>query len=257
MAPRELVNVSILGFSSLVREGISRILSESEFQNYHFFSTAEEAIDNLTSAASAIAIVDLKSSDDPAKHLSLLQSEAPSARIVLMVDSFNFEQMVKAFQNGAHAYLLKEIGAHPLIDSLRLVIRGEKVLPSALLMHLPDTRMMSESKADVQVQLSELLSEREIDTLRCLVMGYPNKVIAYRLDISEATVKVHVKAILRKLTVQNRTQAAIWAVNQGLVSQTGDFREYAETVPAELSTVAAMTNFGRTTATPLALASSF
>ena len=60
------------------------------------------------------------------------------------------------------------------------------------------------------------LSEREIEILRCLILGYANKVISRRLDISEATVKVHVKAILRKLRVSNRTQAAIWAVKRGL-----------------------------------------
>src|SRR3546814_5032995 len=63
-----------------------------------------------------------------------------------------------------------------------------------------------ESIADVN------LSEREVEILRCLILGYANKVISRRLDISEATVKVHVKAILRKLRVSNRTQAAIWAV---------------------------------------------
>lgn len=245
MLPFEKVNVSIIGFNSLVREGISRIFSESEFRSYHFFATIDEAMSTLSRDELSVAIIDLKAADETLKHLSLLQSDYPSVRVVLMVDSFDFRQTISAFQKGAYAYLLKEIGAQPLIDSLRLVIRGEKVLPAALLQHLPDSQMMSESKSVVQVQLSELLSEREIDTLRCLVMGYSNKVIAYRLDISEATVKVHVKAILRKLTVQNRTQAAIWAVNQGVVLQSADFREYAEAVPAELTAYSAMNDYAR------------
>jgi two-component system nitrate/nitrite response regulator NarL len=96
------------------------------------------------------------------------------------------------------------------------VASGEKVLPSQLVKHLPLRSAMSNAELNDGSELLETLSEREIETLRCLIMGYPNKVIAYRLDISEATVKVHVKAILRKLGVQNRTQAAIWAVNNGL-----------------------------------------
>lgn len=66
------------------------------------------------------------------------------------------------------------------------------------------------------VSATQVLSEREVLTLRYLLMGHPNKVIAKRLEISEATVKVYVKAILRKLRVSNRTQAAIWAVNAGM-----------------------------------------
>nr|WP_281377252.1 LuxR C-terminal-related transcriptional regulator [Stakelama sediminis] len=60
------------------------------------------------------------------------------------------------------------------------------------------------------------LSDREQQVLRCLMVGYPNKIISRHLNISEATVKVHVKAILRKLRVSNRTQAAIWASGRGL-----------------------------------------
>lgn len=256
MSPRELVDVSIVAFSSLVREGICRILSESEFQNYHIHDTVEEAVSSALSERIAISLVDIRTSDDSFPDLSLLKAHSPSARIVLMVESFHLKQMVAAFKAGADAYLLKEIGSEPLIDSLRLVMRGEKVIPSALLQHLPDTQMLSESRTEVQLQLGELLSEREIDTLRCLVMGYPNKIIAYRLDISEATVKVHVKAILRKLTVQNRTQAAIWAVNQGLVNHSGDFREYTEAVKAQDSSPAAQVSNFRS-ASSLAFASPY
>lgn len=243
MLPFEKVNVSIIGFNSLMREGISRVLNESEFQSYHFFPTIVEAMTNLAGGDLSVAIVDVEVAGDTLKHLSLIQSEYPSVRVILMVDVFEFRQTISAFQKGACAYLLKEIGSQPLINSLRLVIRGEKVLPVALLQHLPDTQLMSGNRSVVQVQLNDLLSAREIDTLRCLVMGYSNKVIAYRLLISEATVKVHVKAILRKLTVQNRTQAAIWAVNQGVGLQSGDFRGYAEAVPTELTAYSAMNTY--------------
>jgi two-component system, NarL family, nitrate/nitrite response regulator NarL len=69
------------------------------------------------------------------------------------------------------------------------------------------------------------LSEREITTLRYLLVGHANKVIARRLEISEATVKVYVKAILRKLRVSNRTQAAIWAFNNGVQVVADDVKE--------------------------------
>ena len=63
------------------------------------------------------------------------------------------------------------------------------------------------------------LSERETQILQCLIEGYANKLIARRLDIAEATVKVHIKGLLRKINVSNRTQAAIWALNQSFTAQ--------------------------------------
>ncbi|WP_395327317.1 response regulator transcription factor [Novosphingobium sp. BL-8H] len=232
MAQFDEVCVSIVGFNSLVREGICKILDKCEFRCSRFYRDCDELLAESAGANLGLTIFDMGHCDDLLGCLSTLKDRHPYMRAVLLADEFEFGQMVDAFQLGAHAYLLKEIGAEPLIESLRLVNQGEKVLPSALLQHLPQKQAIAEGQADVQVQLSELLSDREIDTLRCLVMGYPNKVIAYRLDISEATVKVHVKAILRKLMVQNRTQAAIWAVNQGLVTQGGEFREAADYVPA-------------------------
>jgi len=73
--------------------------------------------------------------------------------------------------------------------------------------------------------VTRILSEREITTLRYLLVGHANKVIARRLEISEATVKVYVKAILRKLRVSNRTQAAIWAFNNGVQVVADDVKE--------------------------------
>ncbi|PZQ55407.1 MAG: DNA-binding response regulator [Novosphingobium pentaromativorans] len=233
MSTFDEVCVSIVGFNSLVREGICKILDKCEFTCTRFFKDCDAVLSDSDVPAVGLTVFDMGTCGDLLECLPAMKERHPHMRAVLLADEFEFGQMVEAFQLGAHAFLLKEIGAEPLIESLRLVNQGEKVLPSALLQHLPQKQAIAEGKAEVQVQLSELLSDREIDTLRCLVMGYPNKVIAYRLDISEATVKVHVKAILRKLMVQNRTQAAIWAVNQGLITHGGEFRETPDFVPVE------------------------
>src|SRR3546814_2865264 len=105
--------------------------------------------------------------------------------------------------------LVKEISCEPLISSLHWVALGEKVMPTQIARTVANgvagfkRNNWRESIADVN------WSEREVEILRCLILGYANKVISRRLDISEATVKVHVKAILRKLRVSNRTQAEI------------------------------------------------
>jgi two-component system nitrate/nitrite response regulator NarL len=95
---------------------------------------------------------------------------------------------------------------------------GEKVLPSQFAQNLGKREFRS-GRGDWLANIATLnLSDREIQIMRYLVLGCPNKVISRRLGISEATVKVYVKAILRKLQVTNRTQAAIWAVQRGLDS---------------------------------------
>nr|WP_272914659.1 response regulator transcription factor [Aurantiacibacter rhizosphaerae] len=124
--------------------------------------------------------------------------------------------LIDAFEAGADGYILKNISCESLVNSLQLAACGEKVVPGELVKQLPQFAHATADQVKAEGELSDILSEREIATLRCLVMGYPNKVIARRLDIGEATVKVHVKAILRKLNVQNRTQAAICGVNYGV-----------------------------------------
>ena len=234
------IPVAIVGYNPLVRAGICNILSSSEFHCAEYHDCSRDALRSGSLVEQQLAIFDVSSPDEDIQLLSEISENCPELRIAALVDDFDIGRMLDVFQAGADAYILKEIGSDPLIESLRLVHQGEKVLPSALLDHLPRKQALLEGQSEVQVQLGELLSEREIDTLRCLVMGYPNKVIAYRLDISEATVKVHVKAILRKLMVQNRTQAAIWAVNQGLDCNFGDLRDGPEIAAASVLNDGAM-----------------
>jgi two-component system nitrate/nitrite response regulator NarL len=214
------INVSLVCANSLISEGLKRILDEDEFsveRSCKDCSTLIESdLGSDTAARSELIIIDVSAAANLADEVSALRNKFPKSRLVLLNDSFEFDNMVEAFEAGADGYILKEIACESLLGSLRLVALGEKVLPGELINHLPNHSMLAHQRGKTEGELSDLLSEREIETLRCLIMGYPNKVIAHRLDISEATVKVHVKAILRKLMVQNRTQAAIWAVNNGV-----------------------------------------
>jgi two-component system nitrate/nitrite response regulator NarL len=136
-----------------------------------------------------------------------------------------FDQ-VAAFQAGSNAYFRKDIARHALIKGLELVMLGETILPPSLLSCIPNAEQNEQRSSaavdpkvpaqnPVQIEGNDLprLSSREIAILRCIVEGASNKVIARRFDITEGTVKVHVKAILRKIRAGNRTQAAIWAMN--------------------------------------------
>jgi two-component system nitrate/nitrite response regulator NarL len=139
----------------------------------------------------------------------------PAAKLVVIADAnVNSDAMVTAIRAGADGVLLSELSPDVFLQSLRLVRLGEKVLPAQL------ARMLiggDTGASHMPSQMRQLgLSAREMEILRLLVDGNSNKGIARRLDIAEATVKVHVKAVLRKIQVTNRTQAAVWALNHGV-----------------------------------------
>ena len=227
------INVSIICPNSLAKEGLRRILSEDSFA---VLSSFEDAAALLAEGSENAPIDDCDiilfegSGPSTYQEVEALLARYPKCKLVLLANTFDFDSMIDVFRAGANGYIIKDIECQSLIESLKLVALGETVLPSQLVKHLPLRSAMANSNLNDGSELLESLSERELETLRCLIMGYPNKVIAYRLDISEATVKVHVKAILRKLGVQNRTQEAIWAVNNGL-----DANAACATLAAEFS----------------------
>lgn len=208
----------LVGKNSLAREGLRRILNEDNFTVQASIESGTCLLDQSAEAdAPNLIIVDGCEPDQIETELELFKTGFPHARRVVLTDSFQLKNVIDAFKGGADGYIVKEISCEALLESLRLVAMGEKVMPSQLARHL--LHMASETPVAQPVRnadVARILSEREIMTLRYLLMGHPNKVIARRLDISEATVKVYVKAILRKLRVSNRTQAAIWAVNNGI-----------------------------------------
>jgi len=137
------------------------------------------------------------------------------ARVVVVSNTFDLATMTACFREGAYGYVVKSISSKSLVASLQLVAMGEKVMPTSLAEALPNHSAGAHDSAYASPSFRNVgLSQREAEILAYLVSGQPNKVISRDLKISEATVKVHVKAILRKIGVQNRTQAAIWALGE-------------------------------------------
>ena len=143
--------------------------------------------------------------------------QSPNVKIVILTDQLTPPRLAMAFENGASGVLSKKISAEALHQSLHLVLladqnrladfpRAPTTLPPA-----PPCPKVPDPAAEILASLSG----RENQILGCLVHGLPNKLIARELKMAEATVKVHLKAVLRKLKAQNRTQAAIWAINRG------------------------------------------
>jgi two-component system nitrate/nitrite response regulator NarL len=153
------------------------------------------------------------------KIVRQVRDRSPETQIVALADQFDLGFVRTAHEAGVNGFCLTASSREVLIKSLELVMHGETVLPSAVFHSLTAGAASNQDQSlqdnTAGASLSDLeackLSAREREILGCLTKGEPNKVIARRLEITEATIKVHVKAILRKIGATNRTQAAMWA----------------------------------------------
>lgn len=228
------IDVALLCRNSIVREGLSRILAERDFRvtQYSSFASAMSSTDEVDhDAGASLLLIDNGTEDCDADNLAQLHDCFPYAQLVLLSDSFDLQVMLKAFQLGIRAYIVKEIPCDRLVATLKLVAMGERVLPPQLADELQSRPGLINAPVVEASAHTARLSEREREILRWLIMGCPNKVISRRMDISEATVKVHVKAVLRKLNVKNRTQAAIWAANNGMRGRCYDIEPELHDIP--------------------------
>lgn len=142
--------------------------------------------------------------------------EKTDARIVVLADSIADQTLSLSLRSGADAYLNKSMSSESLLRALQLVMLGEVVYPT----HVASLLIAATNERPIPprpvAQPNNELSKREIQILRCLLAGQSNKAIARNLHITESTVKMHFKNVMRKINAQNRTQAAVWAIQHGL-----------------------------------------
>jgi two-component system nitrate/nitrite response regulator NarL len=202
------VPVSLITRSALAREGLKRILIDNGFE-VRQSAGHPDAIDPALCQDDQIVIFDsaLLPSDLVGALREILAGH-PGIRLVLLNDRFDFDLMSQAFSAGIHAYVLHDIESETLLSIIQLVSLGQKVAPTELIDHL---RNILPTAREPDLQKLQNLTERERAILDCLIMGMPNKLISRETGVSEATVKLTIKSLFRKLDVKNRTQAAILA----------------------------------------------
>lgn len=137
--------------------------------------------------------------------IGLIRAEFPRAKIVVLTSSSGDIQVLRAFKAGAVGYLLKNLLRTELVDTIHAVHSGQRRIPPEIAQQLAEHAM------------DDALTARELDTLRGVAKGQSNKLIAAELGIAEHTVKNHVKNILSKLDVGDRTGAAIAALRRGYI----------------------------------------
>ena len=219
--PLQQIPAILICKNVLVRAGIRHILNGTPF------IVANELEDSsaLSAAYDASPVLymldDGHSADSLVETVASLKAQCTSARVVVLTDHPGSKAMMRALHAGTDGLCSTRMGRDALITALELVMLGETFIPAALALQvLSGLPPPYESGQNMTPTLTPApnataeahnLSSREVEILRQLMEGGSNKAIAARLNIAEATIKVHLKTILRKLRANNRTQAAMWA----------------------------------------------
>jgi two-component system, NarL family, nitrate/nitrite response regulator NarL len=219
----------IVGTSTLLREGLTAILGPLGFRVIASKTNMSE-IGPEEFPPSDPCLLIIECGDSPRElipQITAVKQQVPLARIALLGHHWHPLEIAAAFYAGANAYFAEATASDEFVGAIDLIMRGHQaVLPIGLQLSPSDIEHESQSLFYFPKSLDPdrckligaprlQLSPRESGILRCLARGASNKQIAREIKISEATVKVHVKAILRKIGVANRTQAAIWATTNG------------------------------------------
>jgi two-component system, NarL family, nitrate/nitrite response regulator NarL len=208
--------VHVVCANSISREGLRGVIASQGFA----LGQSVECVTDLAidAAESNLAIIAEIDADGQARAVRELATRCSETLPVVLSTAFDFDTMVACFREGAAGYLIRDMSVHAFVAALQMVCNDQKVLPSNLADELSRDPIPASPRFAVQgdPHFQELtrLSQREREVLCCLMSGSSNKIIAKQLNVSEATIKVNVKGILRKLNVSNRTQAAIWARQQ-------------------------------------------
>lgn len=236
MPPNVAVKLLIVDDHPLFRQGVRWSLSsEGEVYIVGEASTAEEALEWLGNIPSSqepnVVLVDLNlpqmSGLDLTRHL---RRQYPNIGVVMLSIHENDEQAFNALQAGAAAYRSKEIKPSDLVDMLRRVARGEYVINDMVEEPKVASRLLSQFRSLPQqlsaspehdIPIFTPLSDREIEVLERIASGGSNKEIADILGISTQTVKNHISSILRKLSLNDRTQAVLYALRRGWIEAPG------------------------------------
>ena len=198
--------------SALTREGLRRILNDNGFGVAQAIANPDELnLENPDRPHIVIFDGSVLPPDITLAHLARLMEAAPGCRVVLLAETLDFDLMNHAFAAGAYGYILQDVPYQSFLGMIQMVSLGEKVVPRELIERMTDQPSSASDPETPDTAALYGLGERERGILECLVMGMPNKLISRRLGVSEATVKLCVKTIFRKMSVSNRTQAAMMA----------------------------------------------
>lgn len=211
--PPGTIRVMLVDDHAVVREGLRAFLQlQPDIEVVGEAGGGAAVMEVALTARPNVVLMDLVMPDgDGIEAIKALGTAAPGARVLVLSSFADDERVFAAMQAGAAGYLLKDVEPDQLAAAIRDVHRGRPAL------HPDVAARLMRRAADPGGTAAEVLTRREQEVLQLVVEGFANKQIAWRLRITEKTVKTHVSSILHKLGVADRTGAAVLAIRRGLV----------------------------------------
>jgi two-component system, NarL family, nitrate/nitrite response regulator NarL len=230
----------ILAPHTLLREGLTSLLHDSNFKVVASIGKPDEFSQLLPGRVGLLILCLSTGTREDLDYLETMLSTTRNYKIVVVAETSGLAgqpDISEILRSGADAYILNVRSRDVLIKSLdlaileqKLVVLGDNGVPlkNGVLLKSSEVRSRPTQSNGAPPRSGSdgaIFSDRELDVLSCLSCGDSNKIIARTCQIAESTVKIHLKSILRKIHVQNRTQAAVWAIQNGL---------YTASAPSEI-----------------------
>jgi two-component system nitrate/nitrite response regulator NarL len=219
------MRVLLIDDHALVRKGIQELLQSRGVQVVAAVSSGTEGVRRASELSSDIILLDIKMPGmSGIETLKRLRAGGVATPVVMLTMSREDADLGEALRAGAQGYLLKDIEPEELVPALEAVLRGDSVVAGEMvgtLARIVRERAGARPEPPRPADPFADLTPRELEILERVVDGFSNKMIARALEITDGTVKLHVKAILRKLGLRSRVEAAVTAVEHGLGKKRG------------------------------------
>ncbi|MAL83358.1 MAG: two-component system response regulator NarL [Idiomarina sp.] len=209
----EAASIMLVDDHPLLRKGLKQLIAmEDDMTVVAEACNGPDALELAAEHDPDLIVLDLNMHGmDGIETLKKLRDSGVTSRIIMLTVSDADDDVVAAITNGADGYLLKDMEPELLLEQIHRAVTGKMVLSEAITEILATALRQPTQSATSQLST---LTNREHEILSLIAKGMSNKVIARELDISDGTVKVHVKHLLKKLGLRSRVEAAVWMVNQ-------------------------------------------
>ena len=215
---QESLRVLIVDDHDLFRSGLRNLLEDEGVNIVGEAAAGQEALQIVRELAPDVVVMDLNMPGmggvEATRHIS---SIAPLTRVLMLTISDQDNDVIDAILAGACGYLLKDSSIQDLMAGIRAAALGESLISPTIAAKVLQRIRASSSQPEIESTIRSELSDREIEVLKLIANGKDNAMIAGELHISPKTVKNHISNILMKLQIDNRIQAAVYAVRSGIV----------------------------------------
>lgn len=214
-----MIRVLIADDQAIARQGLQLILNaESDIDVIGQAHDGQEAVDMATKLKPDLVLMDLKMPRLTGVQATKLLKEKFPSIAVLVLTTYDLDDWVaNALRNGANGYLLKDTAPEELVKAIRGTVQGKSYVDPSVAGKVLQQMQNSPAVTKEKLELTEALTERELDVLKLLATGLSNQEIAEALNLSEGTVRNYLSSLFGKLGVSDRTKAAVLAIQHGLI----------------------------------------